>query len=179
MITVAPYTSFGRQEEPVVAKLQTPAEPPGIVRRCKLPGRGLGTAMSGCPQTARRAEVTTVVLALERLELRPPHILVDAATVTSTRSSPRMTRAGAPHKMGQAVHAGSMHMPLENNRTTKYEILVRGTLAADFASDIGARCWPSVGKTIIVVDILDQSHLHGILDRLGDLNVEIESVNRI
>ena len=47
-----------------------------------------------------------------------------------------------------------------------------------FAKDIGARCAESSeGKTVIVVDVLDQSHLHGILDRLGDLNIEIESVN--
>jgi hypothetical protein len=79
---------------------------------------------------------------------------------------------------GPAVHAGSMHVPSGNDRTTRYEILVRGTVAADFVSDVGARrCKPSEGKTVIVVDVLDQSHLHGILDRLGDLNVEIESVN--
>ena len=71
-----------------------------------------------------------------------------------------------------------MNAPRENDQTTRYEILVLGTVAADFAEDIGARCrGPSEGKTVIVVDVLDQSHLHGILQRLGDLNVEIESVN--
>jgi hypothetical protein len=89
-----------------------------------------------------------------------------------------MIVAGGPHKGVPAVHAGSMHVPLGDDPTTKYEILVRGTVAADFAHDIGVRhCESSEGKTVIVVDILDQSHLHGILDRLGDLNVEIESVN--
>jgi hypothetical protein len=73
-----------------------------------------------------------------------------------------------------------MDVPLGNDLTTKYKIVIRGTVAADFAKDIGApRCEPSQGKTVIVVDVLDQSHLHGILDRLGDLNVEIESVNRV
>lgn len=71
-----------------------------------------------------------------------------------------------------------MQMPPGSDRTTKYKILVRGTVGADFAQDIGARCGePSEGKTVIVIDVLDQSHLHGILDRLGDLNFEIESVN--
>ena len=91
----------------------------------------------------------------------------------------RMIAADAPDKAGSAVHAGWMHVPLGSDRTTKYEILVRGTVSPDFAQDIGARCCvPSEGKTVIVVEVLDQSHLHGILDRLGDLNVEIESVNR-
>ena len=31
--------------------------------------------------------------------------------------------------------------------------------------------------TVIVIDVLDQSHLQGIFDRLGDLNIDIESVN--
>ena len=90
-----------------------------------------------------------------------------------------MTGADAPHKTDCSVHAGSMDVPPRNDLTAKYEILVRGTVAADFAKDIGARrCEPSSeGKTVIVVDVLDQSHLHGILDRLGDFNVEIESVN--
>ena len=71
-----------------------------------------------------------------------------------------------------------MPMPLGSDRTTTYEILVRGTVAAGFADDVGARCCElSEGRTVIVVDILDQSHLRGILDRLGDLNIEIESVN--
>jgi hypothetical protein len=58
-----------------------------------------------------------------------------------------------------------MDVPLGNDLTTKYKIVIRGTVAADFAKDIGApRCEPSQGKTVIVVDVLDQSHLHGILE---------------
>ncbi len=73
-----------------------------------------------------------------------------------------------------------MQAPQRSDQTTTYEILVRGTVAADFAQDIDARCCEaSKGKTVIVVDVLDQSHLHGILDRLGDLNIEIESVNPV
>lgn len=89
-----------------------------------------------------------------------------------------MIATDAPDKTSCAVHAGSMDVPPGSDRTTKYKILVRGTVGAEFAEDIGARCRePSEGKTVIVVDVLDQSHLHGILGRLGDLNVEIESVN--
>jgi len=68
--------------------------------------------------------------------------------------------------------------PLGDGQTTTYEILVRGTISTDLAGDIGARCFDaSDGKTALVVAVLDQSHLRGIIDRLGDLNIEIESVN--
>jgi hypothetical protein len=69
-------------------------------------------------------------------------------------------------------------VPLESEEPTAYEIIVRGTIAEDLAVDIGAlRCTASEGRSAIVVDVIDQSHLHGVLDRLGDLNIEIESVN--
>jgi hypothetical protein len=71
-------------------------------------------------------------------------------------------------------------VPLDNDGTTTYEILVRGTVSAAFAQDIGARgCEVTDGETVIVLAVLDQSHLLGILDRLGDLNIEIDSVNRL
>jgi hypothetical protein len=68
--------------------------------------------------------------------------------------------------------------PPRNHEATTYEIRVRGTVSQGVAEDIGAlRCEASDGKTVVVVDVLDQSHLQGIFDRLGDLNIEIESVN--
>ena len=71
-----------------------------------------------------------------------------------------------------------VHAPQRNDEADDVRDRVRGTVAADVAEDIGARCCEaSDGKTVIVVDVLDQSHLQGILDRLGDLNIEIESVN--
>ena len=71
-----------------------------------------------------------------------------------------------------------MRTPPGDDETTTYEILVRGTVSADVVRDIGAWCRePCDGKTAMVVAVLDQSHLHGIFDRLGSLNIEIESVN--
>ena len=72
----------------------------------------------------------------------------------------------------------SVHTPVGDAPTITYEILVRGTVTDDFVADIGARCsQPTQGKTLIVAAVLDQSHLHGILTRLGDLNIEVVSVN--
>ena len=91
-----------------------------------------------------------------------------------------MIGAWASLETPSAVHAGLVHTPQGIDRTTTYEIVVRGTVAADMAQDLAVRCAESSeGKTVITVDVLDQSHLHGILDRLGDLNIEIESVNPV
>jgi hypothetical protein len=61
-----------------------------------------------------------------------------------------------------------------------YEVLVRGELSDDLVADLGARRFnPSKGKSLIVVDVIDQSHLHGILNRLQDHNIVIERVNPV
>ena len=64
--------------------------------------------------------------------------------------------------------------------TTVYEILVRGELSEAVASALGARRFePGRGKTLIVVDVIDQAHLHGILEQLRDLAIDIERVNPV
>ena len=64
--------------------------------------------------------------------------------------------------------------------STPYELLVRGELSEHLVSDLGARTFePRRGKTLIVVDVIDQSHLHGILDWLQSRNIEIERVNPV
>ena len=64
--------------------------------------------------------------------------------------------------------------------TSVYEILVRGELTEGVASGLGARRLEAGrGKTLIVVDVIDQAHLHGILERLRDLAIDIERVNPV
>ena len=68
-----------------------------------------------------------------------------------------------------------------------YEIVVRGDLSDRFASaflsdslgsTVGrARVEPGDGTTAIVFEVIDQSHLVAILERLRDLSLEIERVN--
>jgi hypothetical protein len=68
----------------------------------------------------------------------------------------------------------------EASATTTYEVLVRGRLGDALVADLGARCFePRRGKTLIVVDVIDQSHLHGVLTWLQDQNIEIERVNPV
>ena len=61
-----------------------------------------------------------------------------------------------------------------------YEVLVRGELSDDLIADLGARRFePCRGKTLILVDVIDQSHLHGVLGWLEDRNIEIERINPV
>lgn len=73
-----------------------------------------------------------------------------------------------------------VNMTGEEVESTTYELLVRGELSGDLLADLGARSFePRRGKTVIVVDVIDQSHLHGILDWLQSRNIEIERVNPV
>ena len=68
----------------------------------------------------------------------------------------------------------------EGAGSTTYEVLVRGELSDDLIADLGARRFePCRGKTVILVDVIDQSHLHGVLGWLQDHNIEIERVNPV
>jgi hypothetical protein len=61
-----------------------------------------------------------------------------------------------------------------------FEVLVRGELSDELMADLGARRFDSHrGKTLILMDVLDQSHLHGVLGWFEDHNIEIERVNPV
>jgi hypothetical protein len=61
-----------------------------------------------------------------------------------------------------------------------YEILIRGEISETLVSGLGARRFePRRGKTLIVVEVIDQAHLHGILEQLRDLAIDIERVNPV
>jgi hypothetical protein len=65
-------------------------------------------------------------------------------------------------------------------QTTTYEILVRGNIGERLAGQLGARRFgASSGRTLLVVEVIDQAHLHGVLRRVGDLNVEIERISQL
>jgi len=77
-------------------------------------------------------------------------------------------------------------VPSTSNRVT-YEIVVRSELSQRFASTflseslgstVGpARVEPGYGTTAIVIEVIDQTHLIAVLERLRDLSLEIERVN--
>lgn len=61
---------------------------------------------------------------------------------------------------------------------TRYRIVVAGELSCRFApafDGMTVRC--SRGQTEITGVVVDQSHLHGLLDRVGELGLDLVSVN--
>jgi hypothetical protein len=64
--------------------------------------------------------------------------------------------------------------------SASYEILVRGSLGEGIIETLGARSFePRRGKTLIVVEVIDQAHLHGVLESLRDQGIEVERVNPV
>jgi hypothetical protein len=73
-----------------------------------------------------------------------------------------------------------MRTSLEGAGSVPFEVLVHGELSAELVAEIGARSFnPCRGKTVIVVDVIDQSHLHSVLAWLEDRKVDIERVNPV
>jgi hypothetical protein len=73
-----------------------------------------------------------------------------------------------------------MGIQYQGEGSTTYEVLVRGKLSDDLIANLGARHFePSRTKTLIVVDVIDQAHLHGVLGWLENHNIHIERVNPI
>ena len=60
----------------------------------------------------------------------------------------------------------------------RYQISVRGRLTERLGSAFaGMTMEPGAGRTVLVGEIRDQSHLYGILDRVRSLGLELVSVH--
>ena len=63
-------------------------------------------------------------------------------------------------------------------RPTTYLIVVRGELSQRFSAAFeGMDVVAGDGQTAITGPVVDQAHLHGLLDRISDLGLELVSVN--
>jgi hypothetical protein len=63
-------------------------------------------------------------------------------------------------------------------RPTSYCIVVRGELSQRFSDAFdGMTLVASAGQTTITGPVVDQAHLHGLIDRVGELGLELVSVN--
>jgi hypothetical protein len=61
---------------------------------------------------------------------------------------------------------------------TIYQIVVRGELSQRYGLAFeGMTLAMGDGRTAITGPVVDQAHLHGLLDRVGDLGLELVSVN--
>ena len=60
----------------------------------------------------------------------------------------------------------------------RYEIVVRGRLSSRYEGAFdNARLVPHNGQTTLRAELVDQSQLYGLLNRLRDLGIELVSVN--
>jgi len=60
----------------------------------------------------------------------------------------------------------------------RYEIVVRGRLSRRYEGAFdGARLVSHDGQTTLRADLVDQSQLYGLLNRLRDFGIELVSVN--
>jgi hypothetical protein len=63
-------------------------------------------------------------------------------------------------------------------RPTTYCIVVRGELSQRFSNAFdGMTLVARAGQTTITGPVVDQAHLHGLIDRVGELGLELVSVN--
>jgi hypothetical protein len=63
-------------------------------------------------------------------------------------------------------------------RPTSYCIVVRGELSQRFSNAFdGMTLEAGAGQTSITGPVVDQAHLHGLIDRVGELGLELVSVN--
>jgi hypothetical protein len=63
-------------------------------------------------------------------------------------------------------------------RATVYRIVIRGELSARYLPAFeGMTLAAGDGQTAITGPVIDQAQLHGLLNRIGDLGLELVSVN--
>lgn len=64
--------------------------------------------------------------------------------------------------------------------SSRYEIVVKDRLSCRFGQAFpGVEMEARHGQTVLRGEFLDQSQLHGLLDRLQDFGIELVSVNAI
>ena len=62
----------------------------------------------------------------------------------------------------------------------RYKIVVRGELSEHFAFGFeGMDLRAESGRTVLVGEVVDQSHLHGLLERVRDFGLELLQVEAL
>jgi hypothetical protein len=75
---------------------------------------------------------------------------------------------------GERWHTHEAHV---SSIGTVYRIVVRDELSGRFAAAFeGMEMETRGGRTILTGEVIDQAHLHGILDRIGGLGLKLVSV---
>jgi hypothetical protein len=67
---------------------------------------------------------------------------------------------------------------IDSHSRRRYDIVVRGRLSRRYECAFdGVTIEPHTRQTTLRADVIDQSHLYGLLNRLRDLGIELVSVN--
>ncbi len=67
-----------------------------------------------------------------------------------------------------------------SNREPRYEIVVRGEIGDHFGLVFERMRLERVdGTTVLTGPVLDQAQLHGLIERIGELGLELISVNAL
>ena len=75
--------------------------------------------------------------------------------------------------MRAIAHSEGTHM----GTRTVYRIVVRGELSVRYGAAFeGMEMEVKSGRTILTGEVIDEPHLHGILDRIGALGLKLVSV---
>lgn len=75
-------------------------------------------------------------------------------------------------------HAGEADRPVDMKPALNIQITVRGRLGERLAMAFhGITLVPHNGSTELVGELADQTQLHGLLTRIRDLGLELESVS--
>ena len=77
------------------------------------------------------------------------------------------------------VESGGKQVSHKGTRMV-YQIVVRGELSERYATAFeGMEMEIKNGQTVLTGEVKDQSHLHGILDRIGALGLKLMSVENM
>jgi hypothetical protein len=69
---------------------------------------------------------------------------------------------------------------IDSSSRRRYDIVIRGRLSRRYeAAFDGVTLHPRDGETILRADLVDQSQLYGLLNRLRDFGIELISVNAV
>jgi len=62
----------------------------------------------------------------------------------------------------------------------RYELVLRGEIGDRFALLFeGMELERDAGRTLLRGEVRDQAHLHGLIERIGELGIELVSINPI
>jgi osmotically-inducible protein OsmY len=77
----------------------------------------------------------------------------------------------------RTLESGGKQSTRKGTRAAVYRIVVRSELSARYAAAFeGMEMETKGGRTILTGEVIDESHLHGILDHIGALGLKLVSV---